>query len=85
MLGNVSFGEILIILAVTLLVFGAKRIPEIARGLGQGIREFQGALREVSREVQAAPPLDVPPAGPRVQPSPIPDPSEGRTASTAQG
>lgn len=46
--------EILIILVVILLVFGAKRIPEMAQGLGKGIREFRGAMREVQDEIETA-------------------------------
>ena len=44
---------IVVILAV-LMLFGAKRIPELAKGLGQGIREFKKAAREVTNEVQNA-------------------------------
>ena len=46
--------EILIILVVILLVFGAKRIPEMAQGLGKGIREFRGAMSEVQDEIETA-------------------------------
>jgi sec-independent protein translocase protein TatA len=42
---------ILILLAV-LLLFGAKKIPELARGLGKGIREFKDASREIKREIE---------------------------------
>ncbi len=51
-----SFGpmEILVIFLVILLLFGAKRIPEIAKGLGKGIREFKQATREISDEINAA-------------------------------
>lgn len=45
---------IIVILAV-LLLFGAKKIPELARGLGQGIREFKKATKEVTDEIQNAP------------------------------
>ncbi len=51
MFGNIGATELLLIFLVVLLVFGAKRIPEIARGLGRGIREFKEATREVSREL----------------------------------
>lgn len=37
--------EILIIFIIILLLFGAKRLPELAKGLGRGIREFKGAIR----------------------------------------
>ncbi len=43
--------ELLIIFIVVLILFGAKRIPEIARGLGKGIREFKSATSEISREL----------------------------------
>jgi len=45
---------IIVILAV-LLLFGAKKIPELARGLGQGIKEFKKATKEVTDEIQNAP------------------------------
>ena len=43
-------GEIVIILIVVLLLFGARRIPELARGLGKGISEFKSASREIEKE-----------------------------------
>ena len=46
--------ELLVIFLVILLLFGAKRIPEIARGLGKGIREFKGAPREIADEINSA-------------------------------
>lgn len=52
MLGNIGGAELILIMTVILLVFGAKRIPEIARGLGQGIREFKKATSEISRELK---------------------------------
>jgi sec-independent protein translocase protein TatA len=44
---------VIVILAV-LLLFGAKKIPELARGLGTGIKEFKKATREVTDEIQNA-------------------------------
>ena len=49
-----SHWELLIIFLVVLLLFGAKRIPEMARGLGKGIREFRGAVKDVREEVETA-------------------------------
>lgn len=46
--------EILIIMFVILLLFGAKKIPELARGLGKGIREFKDASSEIKREIETA-------------------------------
>jgi len=46
--------EVVIILVVVLLLFGAKKIPELARGLGKGIREFKDASSEIKREIENA-------------------------------
>tara|TARA_Y100001970_G_C13708984_1_gene590939 strand:- start:27 stop:269 length:243 start_codon:yes stop_codon:yes gene_type:complete len=46
--------EWVIIALVVLLLFGAKRIPELARGLGQGIREFKGAVDDAKQELDDA-------------------------------
>ena len=50
MIGNIGMTELLLILLVVLILFGAKRIPELARGLGKGIREFKEATREGAGE-----------------------------------
>ncbi|MGB8369996.1 MAG: twin-arginine translocase TatA/TatE family subunit [Limisphaerales bacterium] len=47
--------ELIIILVAFLILFGSKKIPEFARGLGQGIKEFKKASREVTDEIQNAP------------------------------
>lgn len=47
--------EIVLILAVVLILFGAKKLPELAKGLGTGIKEFKKATREVTEEFQNAP------------------------------
>jgi sec-independent protein translocase protein TatA len=44
-MGPLGFREILIILVIILILFGAKRIPELARSLGRGITEFKGGLK----------------------------------------
>lgn len=44
----------ILILAVVLILFGAKKLPELAKGLGQGIREFKKASSEVTSELQRA-------------------------------
>ena len=48
--------EILGILALVVLIFGAKRIPEIGRGLGMGIRNFKGSLKEPDDTQGSLPP-----------------------------
>lgn len=46
--------EIILILAVILILFGAKKLPELAKGLGQGIKEFKKATNDVTSELQRA-------------------------------
>ena len=55
-------GEIIAILVVVLLLFGARKVPELMRGMGQGIKEFKKASREVQDEVERS--LDEPPRPP---------------------
>lgn len=43
--------EIIVIAIVVLVLFGAKRIPELARGLGQGIKEFKQASQDIKKEI----------------------------------
>ena len=52
LLGNIAGTELILILSVILIFFGAKRIPELARGLGKGIREFKDASSGVRREIE---------------------------------
>lgn len=52
LLFNLGGGEILLILVATVVMFGSKRIPEIARGLGKGIREVRNATNDIKREIQ---------------------------------
>lgn len=59
-MGSIGAPEILIIFLVILLLFGAKRIPEIARGLGKGIREFKSATRDIADEINDAGRIDAP-------------------------
>lgn len=46
--------EIVLILAVVLILFGAKKLPELAKGLGQGIKEFKKATSDVQNEITSA-------------------------------
>ena len=48
---GLGFGEILLILALALIFIGPKKLPELARGLGRGLREFQRAKDEVFHQV----------------------------------
>ena len=51
-ISNMGGYEILLIMLVILIFFGAKKIPELARGLGRGMREFKDATREISDELE---------------------------------
>jgi sec-independent protein translocase protein TatA len=51
MFGNLGFPELLIIMVVILLLFGAKRIPEIAGSMGKGIKEFRKNINEATRDI----------------------------------
>jgi sec-independent protein translocase protein TatA len=78
--------EIVLILAVVLILFGAKKLPELAKGLGQGIKEFKKATNDVQNELHNA--MDdsrytQPPR--RLENPPEPRPAEHAAAgSTAQ-
>ena len=65
--GNLGFTEIVILLLILVLFFGAKRIPEIGASIGKGIREFKNSLRDPGdEERQVEPPRaaeSVPPVG----------------------
>ncbi len=61
MFGNLGFPEMLLIFLVILLLFGAKKLPEIAQGLGKGIREFKKAMKDTSDEVKTSVSGEIPP------------------------
>ena len=52
MFGNLGMWEMLIILFIVMLLFGARRLPEIGGSLGKGIREFKGSLKEFDNELK---------------------------------
>src|SRR6058998_169173 len=83
---NLGGGEIILILALILILFGARKLPELAKGLGQGIKEFKKATREVTDEIQnsaednnysAPPPKTINPP-----PAKLPETSEPEKAAT---
>jgi sec-independent protein translocase protein TatA len=63
MLGNLGASEIVILLVIALLVFGAHRLPEAGRAVGKGLREFQRALRDTKDEIERVD--ETPPRPPR--------------------
>ncbi len=70
--GMLGGWEIVLILAVVLILFGAKKLPELAKGLGTGIKEFKKATREVSDEISSAMDTTPPPPAPRLPPNTTP-------------
>lgn len=57
-LGGIGGWEIMVILVFVLIFFGANKIPEIARGLGKGIREFKDATKEIKDEIEGGLKID---------------------------
>ncbi|WP_073281147.1 Sec-independent protein translocase subunit TatA/TatB [Hymenobacter psychrotolerans] len=83
-LGDIGGSELMLILVVILIFFGANKIPELARGLGKGIREFKDASREIRSEFENAGQPQQPyqqqfnqnyaaPAAPQTPDQPLPD------------
>lgn len=51
-IGNLGFGELMIILVIVLVLFGARRVPEIGASIGKGIREFKRNINDAEREIR---------------------------------
>jgi len=51
MFGNIGMSELMLVLIVVLLLFGPKKLPELARGLGRSINEFKKAADDVKKEL----------------------------------
>jgi sec-independent protein translocase protein TatA len=97
-LGMLNTPEIILILVLALVLFGAKKLPELARGLGHGIKEFKKATRDVQDELSSAmnaepppPPISTPPPAPEpsvalssTSPAPNPAPVEGEGSADTQ-
>ena len=81
-----SGGDGVIILIIVLVIFGPKKLPELARGMGQAIREFHKAKDEIERELTKTPEVTVQPAPGQLprQPadSPLPPPPGTMTPGT---
>ena len=50
--GNIGFMELMVILVIVLVLFGAKRVPEIGASIGKGIREFKKNINDADREIR---------------------------------
>ena len=51
---SISTSEIIVILIIVVMLFGSKKIPELARGLGKGLRELKDASNDIRREIQSS-------------------------------
>jgi sec-independent protein translocase protein TatA len=79
---NLGGGEIILILALVLILFGAKKLPELAKGLGTGIKEFKKATRDVTEEINSSMDETPPPPAKRLPPSPAPAVDVGSAQQT---
>jgi sec-independent protein translocase protein TatA len=79
--GIIGGWEIVLILAVVLILFGAKKLPELAKGLGQGIKEFKKATRDVTDELSSAMDETPPPPPRRLPPAEVTSDASQTTAS----
>jgi len=52
MLGGLGFGELMVILVIVLVLFGARRVPEIAASFGKGIREFKRNINDAEQQIR---------------------------------
>jgi sec-independent protein translocase protein TatA len=85
---GVGTQELLVILLVVLLLFGGKRIPEVARSLGSGLRDLRRAMQDVQREVNAEslePRASLPPPYGERKESETPKNGEGQTTPPPEG
>lgn len=53
--GSLGFWEILLIVLVVILLFGGKKIPELMKGLGKGVRSFKDGINDIEKEINAEP------------------------------
>jgi sec-independent protein translocase protein TatA len=82
MFGGLGMSELIVIFMVVLLLFGAKRLPEIGSSLGKGIREFKSSVREIERELKVPEDRRVAEGRPAVH---TPAPREVVTTQAGQG
>lgn len=54
-LGNIGMGEVLVIALLVLLLFGGKKIPELMKGLGKGVKSFKDGMKEIEEDINDKP------------------------------
>ena len=89
MFGGLGMGEMILIFLVVLLLFGAKRLPEIGSSLGKGIREFKSSVREIEGELKQPRYTPPPPPPPQQEirqiPQAAPNPAAGSPPADGTG
>ena len=83
MFGGLGMGEMILIFLVVLLLFGAKRLPEIGSSLGKGIREFKSSVREIEGELKQPRYTPPPPPPPQQEVRQIPQATQTPPAQTS--
>ena len=84
LIGGLQGPELIFLLIVILVFFGAKKLPELAKGLGQGIKEFKKATKDVQQDLHQAMEEDSAASAPprkAAEPAPIPQESESNEGS----
>jgi sec-independent protein translocase protein TatA len=81
--GLIGGQELMVVLIVALILFGAKRIPEFAKGIGQAMKEFKKASSDVSYEIHNAMNAETPPPAPPPPPAAKPQTAPESTAPAA--
>jgi len=84
---GLGWTEVVVVLFLILLLFGAKRLPELARGFGKSIKEFKKATTEIENDIRSAieddpqptPRVQAKPAQPKVEPPPEAPAEKART------
>lgn len=54
-LGNIGTGEIILIALVVLLLYGGKKIPELMKGIGKGVKSFKDGMHEIEKDINEEP------------------------------
>jgi len=58
MIGKIGLPELLVLLAIVFFLFGAKRLPEVGKGIGEGIKNFKNAMRKEEKDLQETNPKE---------------------------
>lgn len=53
-LGNIGAGEIILIALIVLLLFGGKKIPELMKGIGKGVRSFKDGMNDIEKDIEGS-------------------------------